>query len=84
MTILTMLSAIPKQDREALQKAHDAAADFHAAMSRAVMAEIELDAPGDDNDHYWVVEYQDALGAAAVAMGKMPMKWLAVLEVGVK
>lgn len=83
-----MLAAIPRADREALQKAHDAAAEFHAAMSRAVIAEIELDEIKGDDVHedrgYWEAEYQSALGAAAVAMQKMPGKWLAVLGLPVE
>lgn len=87
MTLLTMLAAIPKQDREALQNAYDALAVFAHDMARVQMAEIELSADSmvDCADRgYWQAELKDALGAAAVAMQKVPISWLAILGVVVE
>lgn len=80
--LTTLLSRLPApKDREAIRKAHDAAQRFHAAMAEALEAEIELENRDNPDRGYWAESYQMALGAAAVAMEKMPIKWLAVLEV---
>lgn len=78
-----LLARLPKaQDRAAMRDAHEAAGEFHAARARVLDAEIERDVHMHGEDSiYWESERQSALGAAAVAMEKMPLKWLAVLEV---
>lgn len=81
MPLLTMLAAIPKQDREALRSAYDALAVFAHDMARVQMAEIELEASCDDFRSYWQAELKDALGAAAVAMQRVPIRWLAILGI---
>lgn len=85
-SILKMLAAIPKQDREALRNAYDALAVFAHDMARVQMAEIELETPSEFSGgrEYWQVELKDALGDAAVAMQKVPIKWIAILDVVVE
>ena len=75
--------SLPREsDRDALMKAHDVAADFHNAMSAAINAEQELADESLDElaRTYFQRRYKESLGEAAVAMQKMPVKWLAILE----
>lgn len=78
---LKLLAAIPKQDRDAMARAHEAAGDFHCAMAGALDAEAELETCHEDDRADWQRQYQSALGAAAVAMQRVPVKWLAILGV---
>lgn len=63
--------------------AHAAAEDFHHAMRDAFSAQQDIEAGDGDGgpcDPHWNERYQDALGRAAVALQKMPIRWAAVLE----
>lgn len=84
-----MLAAIPRTDRDALIKAHEAAAGFHAAMANAIQLEADIEeekfvcASEDDVAFIKGLEerYTALLGNAAAAMRKVPVKWLAILGI---
>lgn len=95
-TVTAMLAAMPKtSDRDALIKAHSAAEEFHRAMGDALTYERDIeDAESDlreakdqagrdsalESKAEWEKLYSRALGQAAVAMQKLPVKWLAILN----
>lgn len=87
-TILKMLAPMIQNKRAGLREAHAAAADFHQAMAAAMEAQAEIDDVPEDgvrmtfeDKTYWEKQYAEQLGLAAVAMQKVPVKWLAMLGI---
>lgn len=82
-----------RKDRKALIKAHEAAAEFHAALARALEAEEDIDEAQDELtrnrlDQFWIdhlarsrKNFAQELGEAGVALMAMPIAWQAVLHV---
>lgn len=66
-----------KRQRDDLMKAHEAAAQFHAALAEAFEAQDEIES--GNVDPYWTEKYTKELGRAVVALKAMPIKWQAVL-----
>jgi hypothetical protein len=67
------------QSAMAMREAHEHASDFHGAIARAIECQAELASEDDMDAPYWRIQYGNALGEAALALQKMPMKWAAVL-----
>ena len=83
---LTTLAVALVAAHKGLIGAHEAAAEFHAAMARALeyqsnMEEFPL---GDPDRAHAVKHYPFELGRAAAALQKMPVKWQAVLTIDIK
>lgn len=89
MNVITLVKTVADQaarQRATLGRAHDAAADFHAAISRAMLMqeEIEVGKREGELDPYWETQFALELGNAAVALQKMPPAWRAILEVEIE
>lgn len=74
--------------RKLLQEAHEQAAIFHQSLADAFDAERDLEeyatysdkSDWTDEIEYARKKYAASLGAAAVALQKMPAKWAAILQ----
>lgn len=86
--IIQSLVTAAAKDREATRKAHEAAAEFHEAMHRALYYEREIEDhrrayPEADSSDTLLGEYQKAYGEsvrdAGAALLKMPVEWADIL-----
>lgn len=82
--IVNVALAVVKQPTaltKALAKAHTIAAEFHTHLAESFEAGDELAGPLDRETRiYWQKAYAEALGKAAAALQKMPIKWQAILS----
>ena len=76
--IALVVNAVAQSAQPGLEAAHQHAARFHEGMARAIECAEEL--RGECDRDYWEVEHAKALGKAAQALQKMPVRWAAILN----